>query len=175
MPFVLDGRNMFRYTARLRPGGGTADASVSKTDIERCVGSNPTPGTTSLGRSPDIHLLLAMLRLRAARIAPMSSRTEPNARQNVCGAAFMFVDSASRACAKRALRRRLAHDFASIRLKRRKARRRFARRIRANAPPPPVPRDEKARLPQEKRASSSSMAAPRIGDGPAFAQPNLTA
>ena len=24
-----------------------ADASVSKTDIERCVGSNPTPGTTS--------------------------------------------------------------------------------------------------------------------------------
>ena len=29
------------------PGGGMADASVSKTDIERCVGSNPTPGTTS--------------------------------------------------------------------------------------------------------------------------------
>ena len=45
--FALDGRGTFRYTARLRPGGGTADASVSKTDIERCVGSNPTPGTTS--------------------------------------------------------------------------------------------------------------------------------
>ena len=45
--FALDGHGTFRYTARLRPGGGTADASVSKTDIERCVGSNPTPGTTS--------------------------------------------------------------------------------------------------------------------------------
>ncbi len=29
----------------MRPGGGTADTSVSKTDAERCVGSNPTPGT----------------------------------------------------------------------------------------------------------------------------------
>lgn len=34
-----------RYNFPMRPGGGTADASVSKTDIERCVGSNPTPGT----------------------------------------------------------------------------------------------------------------------------------
>lgn len=55
-PFVLDGSDAFRYTARLRPGGGTADASVSKTDIERCVGSNPTPGTTSFGEFPRDHL-----------------------------------------------------------------------------------------------------------------------
>ena len=49
----LDAFPAFRYTAILRPGGGTADASVSKTDIERCVGSNPTPGTTLSWKSPN--------------------------------------------------------------------------------------------------------------------------
>ena len=49
----LDAFPAFRYTAILRPGGGTADASVSKTDIERCVGSNPTPGTILSWKSPN--------------------------------------------------------------------------------------------------------------------------
>lgn len=42
----LDYAGCLRYTTSMRPGGGMADTSVSKTDIERCVGSNPTPGTT---------------------------------------------------------------------------------------------------------------------------------
>lgn len=52
-PVRLDAFPAFRYTAILRPGGGTADASVSKTDIERCVGSNPTPGTILSWKSPN--------------------------------------------------------------------------------------------------------------------------
>ncbi len=44
---AIDDLRALRYTAYSRPGGGTADASVSKTGTERCVGSNPTPGTTS--------------------------------------------------------------------------------------------------------------------------------
>lgn len=36
----------------MRPGGGTADTSVSKTDAERCVGSNPTPGTIEQSKEP---------------------------------------------------------------------------------------------------------------------------
>ena len=47
----LDAIGRVRYNRCLRPGGGMADASVSKTDIERCVGSNPTPGTTRVGSS----------------------------------------------------------------------------------------------------------------------------
>ncbi len=34
------------YTQCLRPGGGTADAVVSKTIVERRAGSNPAPGTS---------------------------------------------------------------------------------------------------------------------------------
>ena len=45
--FFLDVSLRFRYTSHLRPGGGTADTSVSKTDAARCAGSNPAPGTIS--------------------------------------------------------------------------------------------------------------------------------
>ncbi len=43
--FLLDVVSSIRYTFHLRPGGGTADTSVSKTDAARCAGSNPAPGT----------------------------------------------------------------------------------------------------------------------------------
>lgn len=35
-----------RYNAVLRPSGGTADAAVSKTVVERRAGSNPASGTS---------------------------------------------------------------------------------------------------------------------------------
>ena len=52
-PVDLDAAQPLRYTSRTRPGGGTADTSVSKTDAERCVGSNPTPGTILFWKSPN--------------------------------------------------------------------------------------------------------------------------
>ena len=41
-----DGLAVIRYNAVLRPSGGTADAAVSKTVVERRAGSNPASGTT---------------------------------------------------------------------------------------------------------------------------------
>ena len=54
-PFVLDGSDAFRYTARLRPGGGTADASVSK-PISKGVWVRIPPGHHFFRGIPRDHL-----------------------------------------------------------------------------------------------------------------------
>ena len=54
-----------------------ADASVSKTDIERCVGSNPTPGTTSrMTRRVRVLLYAAAWRVASACTAEICAAAE---------------------------------------------------------------------------------------------------